>query len=383
MRASVVISALVAVLVGFGSSVAIILAAAAAVGANPAQTSSWIAALCLATAATTVILSIRYRIPVVAAWSTPGAALIASSSGETMETAVGAFFIAAILTLLTAAVKPLNALIERIPPCVASAMLAGILFRFVLAIFDHITTVPSLVVPLLVLYVIVRLFSPIWAVLAVLFAGIGLAFALGMTSPLGPLHISQFVWISPQFTMQAMIGMALPLYIVTMASQNLPGFAVLKAAGYSIPSRPVLTVTGLASLLTAGAGAHATNLAAITASICAGPDAHPDRTKRWLCGPVYAAGYVVLALFGASLVVLFASFPAALITTIAGIALIGPLAASLSASMTLDKDRFTAVGTFAVTASGMSAFGIGSAFWGLVAGLVIFGLDHMVKPDRS
>tara|TARA_R110002126_G_scaffold291795_2_gene458729 strand:+ start:78 stop:1229 length:1152 start_codon:yes stop_codon:yes gene_type:complete len=383
MRASVVISALVAVLVGFGSSVAIILAAAAAVGANPAQTSSWIAALCLATAATTVILSIRYRIPVVAAWSTPGAALIASSSGETMETAVGAFFIAAILTLLTAAVKPLNALIERIPPCVASAMLAGILFRFVLAIFDHITTVPSLVVPLLVLYVIVRLFSPIWAVLAVLFAGIGLAFALGMTSPLGPLHISQFVWISPQFTMQAMIGMALPLYIVTMASQNLPGFAVLKAAGYSIPSRPVLTVTGLASLLTAGAGAHATNLAAITASICAGPDAHPDRTKRWLCGPVYAAGYVVLALFGASLVVLFASFPAALITTIAGIALIGPLAASLSASMTLDKDRFTAVGTFAVTASGMSAFGIGSAFWGLVAGLVIFGLDHMVKHDRS
>ncbi|MDF1777453.1 MAG: benzoate/H(+) symporter BenE family transporter [Rhizobiaceae bacterium] len=383
MRASVVISALVAVLVGFGSSVAIILAAAAAVGANPAQTSSWIAALCLATAATTVILSIRYRIPVVAAWSTPGAALIASSSGETMETAVGAFFIAAILTLLTAAVKPLNALIERIPPCVASAMLAGILFRFVLAIFDHITTVPSLVVPLLVLYVIVRLFSPIWAVLAVLFAGIGLAFALGMTSPLGPLHISQFVWISPQFTMQAMIGMALPLYIVTMASQNLPGLAVLKAAGYSIPSRPVLTVTGLASLLTAGAGAHATNLAAITASICAGPDAHPDRTKRWLCGPVYAAGYVVLALFGASLVVLFASFPAALITTIAGIALIGPLAASLSASMTLDTDRFTAVGTFAVTASGMSAFGIGSAFWGLVAGLVIFGLDHMVKHDRS
>ncbi len=383
MRASVVISAVVAVLVGFGSSVAIILAAATAVGANPAQTSSWIAALCLATAATTAILSIRYRIPVVAAWSTPGAALIASSSGETMETAVGAFIIAAILTLLTAAVKPLNALIERIPPCVASAMLAGILFSFVLAIFDYITTVPSLVVPLLVLYVIVGLFSPIWAVLAVLFAGIGLAFALGMTSPLGPLHISQFVWIRPQFTVQAMIGMALPLYIVTMASQNLPGFAVLKAAGYSIPSRPVLTVTGLASLLTAGAGAHATNLAAITASICAGPDAHPDKTKRWLCGPVYAAGYVVLALFGASLVVLFASFPAALITTIAGIALIGPLAASLSASMTLDKDRFTAVGTFAVTASGMSAFGIGSAFWGLVAGLFIFGLHHMVKHDRS
>ncbi len=382
MRASVIISATVAILVGFGSSVAIILAAAAAVGANEAQTSSWIAALCLATAVTTAILSIRYRMPVVAAWSTPGAALIASSTGETIETAVGAFFIAAVLTLLTAIFKPLGKLIERIPTSIASAMLAGVLFSFVLALFDHVKTAPQLVLPLLVLYVVIRLFSPIWAVLAVLFAGIGLALVLGMTTTIGPLHISSLVWITPQFNVQSTIGIALPLYLVTMASQNLPGFAVLKAAGYTVPTRPVLTVTGLVSLLTAGAGAHATNLAAITASICTGPDAHPDKDKRWLCGPVYAVGYVILAIFGASLVVLFASFPKALITTVAGIALIGPLAASLSGSMAADEDRFVAISTFAVTASGMSAFGVGSAFWGLSAGILILGLDQLYKRIR-
>ncbi|MEX3009313.1 benzoate/H(+) symporter BenE family transporter [Hoeflea sp. TYP-13] len=383
MRASVVISALVAVLVGFGSSVAIVLAAAAAVGANAEQTSSWVASICLATAAVTLVLSLRYRAPIVAAWSTPGAALIASSSGESIETAVGAFFFAAILTLLTAAFRPLGALIERIPTSVASAMLAGILFSFVLAVFEHLKSAPELVVPLLILFVVVRIFSPIWAVLAVLFCGIALAYILGLTSPLDDLHVSRLVWIEPRFEFEALIGLGLPLYLVTMASQNLPGFAVLKASGYTVPSRPVLSVTGIASLASAGFGAHATNLAAITASICTGPDAHPDKDKRWLCGPFYAAGYVVIAIFGASLVALFASFPKALITTVAGIALIGALASSLSGSMAKDEDRFIAVGTFAVTASGMSAFGIGSAFWGLVAGLFILGVDQLRARFRA
>ena len=379
MRASVVISALVAVLVGFGGSVAIVLAAAAAVGATPAQTASWVASVCLATAAISLVLSLRFRAPVVAAWSTPGAALIASSSGETMETAVAAFLFAAMAILLTAALRPVGALIERIPASIASAMLAGILFSFVLAVFDHDTTAPALVIPLLLLFVLVRLFSPIWAVLAVLFCGVAVAYGLGMTSPLGELRVSRLVWVSPTFSLETIMGLGLPLYLVTMASQNLPGFAVLKANGYDVPSRPVLAVTGLASLATAGFCAHTTNLAAITASICTGPDAHPDKDKRWLCGPVYAAGYVVIALFGASLVALFASFPRALIVTVAGLALIGALAASLSASVAREEDRFVAVATFAVTASGISAFGIGSAFWGLAAGLLIYGLDRIYR----
>ncbi|WP_136657041.1 benzoate/H(+) symporter BenE family transporter [Nitratireductor sp. XY-223] len=383
MRASVVISALVAVLVGFGSSVAIVLAAAEAVGADAAQTSSWIASICLATAATTAILSFRYRMPIVAAWSTPGAALIAQSSGETIETAVGAFFFAAVLTLLTAIFKPIAAMIERIPGSVASAMLAGVLFSFVLGVFDHLKSAPELVLPLLVLFVCIRLFSPIWAVLAVLASGIALTYILGLAGSVEGLRISHLVWVTPKFDIEPMIGLGLPLYLVTMASQNLPGFAVLKASGYAPPSRPVLTVTGLASLASAGFAAHATNLAAITASICTGPDAHPDKDKRWLCGPFYAGGYVVIAAFGASLVALFNSFPKALIATVASIALIGALANALGNSLAENEDRFVAVGTFAVTASGLSAFGIGSAFWGLAAGLFIYGLDQLYRHYRT
>ncbi|MCY6380475.1 benzoate/H(+) symporter BenE family transporter [Hoeflea prorocentri] len=379
MPASIVISALVAVLVGFGSSVAIVLAAASAVGANAAQTSSWIAAICLATAAITLILSLRYKMPIVAAWSTPGAALIAQSTGESIETAVGAFIFAALLTLLTAAFRPLAALIERIPASVAAAMLAGILFSFVLGVFTHLKTAPELVLPLLLLFVLIRVFSPIWAVLSVLLCGIILTYVLGLAEPPPGLRISNLEWITPQFRIDTLIGLGLPLYLVTMASQNLPGFAVLKASGFTPPSRPVLAVTGLASLASAGFGAHTTNLAAITASICTGPDAHPDPKKRWLCGPVYAAGYVIIALFGASLVALFASFPSALIATIASIALIGALAASLGAGLAEEKDRFVAVATFAVTASGLSAFGIGSAFWGLAAGLLIYGVDRVYR----
>lgn len=383
MRASVVISAVVAVLVGFGGSVAIILAAAKAVGANPEQTSSWIAALCVSTMATTAILSLRHRIPILAAWSTPGAALIGASSGISMEQAVGAFFLTAVLILITAAFRPIASLIERIPTAIASAMLAGVLLGFVLAVFEHLPGTPALVLPLIATFAVLRLYSPAWAVLAVLVLGVALAYLLGLTRPVGDLSLSSFVWVRPDFDLATLLGLGVPLYLVTMASQNLPGFAVLKAAGYSVPSRSILTVTGLASLLTAGVGAHTSNLAAITASICTGPDAHPDKDKRWLCGPFYAAGYAVLALFGASLVALFASFPEALIATVAGIALTGPLVNALGASLKDNGDRFAAVVTFAVTASGMSVFDIGSAFWGLLAGLVVYGLDRTVRRKSA
>ena len=383
MRASVVISAIVAVLVGFGGSVAIVLAAAKAVDASPEQTSSWIAALCVSMMATTAVLSVRHRIPIVTAWSTPGAALIGASSGISMEQAVGAFFLAAVLILITAAFRPIGTLIERIPTAIASAMLAGVLLGFVLAIFEHLPGTPALVLPLVAAYAVLRLYSLAWAVLAVLILGVGLAYLLGLTSPVGDLPLSGFIWVRPDFDLATLVGLGVPLYLVTMASQNLPGFAVLRAAGYPAPSRSILAVTGFASLLTASVGAHTSNLAAITAAICTGPDAHPDKDKRWLCGPFYAAGYAVLALFGASLVALFASFPEALIATIAGIALTGPLVNALGTSLSADGDRFAAVVTFAVTASGMSVLGVGSAFWGLVAGLVFFGLDRTLRREPA
>ena len=376
MRASVIISALVAVLVGFGGSVAIILSAARAVEASAVETSSWVSALCFAIAGITTFLSIRHRLPIVAAWSTPGAALIAASVGVSMGAAVGAFFLAAVLLLLTAAIRPLSVLTEKIPTAIGSAMLAGVLFEFVVAVWGVLQTEWLLVLPLLVGFTILRLFSPSWAVLAVLLIGVALAHVLGMTSPVGALQISSLAWVAPVFEPAALVGLGIPLYLVTMASQNLPGFAVLRAAGYRVPSRSILGVSGLASLLTAGAGAHSTNLAAITASICTGPDAHPDQDKRWLCGPVYALFYLVLGIFGASVVTLFASFPEALIVTIAGVALTSPLVGALSSALAEADDRFAAVMTFVVTASGLTAFGIGSAFWGLTVGLIVYGLQR-------
>ncbi|PLS22816.1 benzoate/H(+) symporter BenE family transporter [Neptunicoccus cionae] len=379
MRASIIISAVVAALVGFGGSLAVILAATEAVGATQAQTGSWVAALCISMMATSAILSIRHKMPIITAWSTPGAALIAASSGIGFEAAVGAFLFAAVLVLVTASFRVVAELIERIPAALASAMLAGVLFEFVVAIFEHAATVPALVLPLIAGFLILRLFSAMWAVLGVLALGIGLSFMLGMLEPVESLQISKLVWVTPAFDLPVMLGLGLPLYLVTMASQNLPGFAVLRASGYQAPTRSILGVTGIASVLSAFGGAHTSNLAAITASICTGPDTHPDPDKRWLTGPVYALTYAVLAVFGASLVGMFASFPPALVATVAGVALLGPFIGAASAGFGTKEHLFPAALTFVVTVSGVSVFGIGAAFWGLVAGLLALGLERLKR----
>ncbi len=377
MRLSIVASALVAALVGFGGTLALIVSAARAAGADAAQTASWVTGICLAVAATSTILSIRHRAPIVTAWSTPGAALIAASTVPVgIEAASGAFLLAAGLILVTAAVKPIGALVARIPTAVASAMLAGVLLRFVLAVFESAQTSPWLVLPLVGLFLVARLASPMGAVLVVLVAGVALAFAQGLVGPLpAGIGLSQLALVVPRFEPAVLIGLGVPLYLVTMASQNLPGFAVLKAAGYPVPVRSILTVTGLASAASALVGAHTNNLAAITAALCTGPDAHPDPAKRWLTGPALGVIYGVLAAFGASLVALFAALPGDLVRTVAGVALMGPLVGSLGAAMAQEQTRFAAGLTLAVTASGFAMGGIGSAFWGLAAGLAAIGLD--------
>lgn len=383
MRASVVVSALVAVIVGFGGALAVVLAAAQAVGATPAETSSWVTALCLTMAVTTPILSIRHRLPIVTAWSTPGAALIAASSGIPISAAVGAFLLANLLMVLTALFRPLSAWIERLPTSVAAAMLAGVLIRFVIAVFDSAQSAPMLVLPLVGLFLVMRLISPFGAVLIVLVVGVVLAQILGLNGAMPGISISSLTFIAPTFDPAVLIGLGVPLYLVTMASQNLPGFAVLKASGYQqVPSRSIIAVTGLASLAAAPFGAHASNLAAISASLCTGPDTHPDKDKRWMTGPIYGAAYLVLAIFGASLVNLFHALPQALIVTIAGTALLGALSGALGTAMTTEKDRVAATLTLAVTASGASFLGIGSAFWGLAAGLVTLGLSALWAKRR-
>lgn len=375
MRASVPASAFVAAIVGFGGTLALIIAAATAVGASREQTTSWVAAVCLAMAIETAWLSWRYRMPVVTAWSTPGAALVAASSGFTIEQAVGAFIVTAILLVATGLFGPLTRLISRIPASVASGMLAGIVVTFVMAAARTVQTDAGLVLPLLAAFFVIRLFSPAMSVLFVLVGGVVLAWLTGRVPELPPLEISTLTWIAPEFSPAAVIGLAIPLYLVTMASQNLSGLAVLRASAYEPPAGPLIAVTGFFSLVSAPFGAITTNLAAISAAICTGPDAHPDPERRWLTGPFYALTYVVFALFGASLVSLFAVLPPGLIVLVAGLGLLAPLANALSIAMNEPGDRIAAAVAFAVTASGLAAAGIGSAFWGLVAGIFVLTLD--------
>ncbi|MEZ0169808.1 benzoate/H(+) symporter BenE family transporter [Microvirga sp. TS319] len=384
MRLSIVTSAVVAALVGFGSTIAIIIAAAQAVGADAAQTSSWVAALCLSMAATSGYLSVRYRMPVVTAWSTPGAALIAASNGISIHAAVGCFLLTGLLIVLAAFIKPFGRLIEKIPTSIAAAMLAGVLIRFVMAVFESAQGAPGLVLPLVGLFLVARLFNPALAVLAVLFVGLGVAFGGGLAHPLSSdFSLSSLTFIAPAFEPAALIGLGLPLFLVTMASQNLPGFAVLRASGYTPPTRPILAVTGLASMVTALFGAHTSNLAAISAAICTGPDTHPDPAKRWMVGPFYTLSYLAFAAFSAALIGLIAALPPELIKTVAGLALMGAFAGSLSSALSEEAKRFPAVLTLAVTASGLTLYGIGSAFWGLAAGLVALALDALVIHVRK
>ncbi|MEQ1939716.1 benzoate/H(+) symporter BenE family transporter [Mesorhizobium sp. CN5-321] len=379
MRASIPTSAFVAAIVGFGGTLAIIIAAAAAVGATQTEAASWVTAICIAMAVETGWLSWRTRMPVITAWSTPGAALIAASSGFTMPEAVGAFAVTGILLVATGLFGPLTRLIAKIPGSVASGMLAGIVVTFAMNAAKTVPADPWLILPLVAAFFLVRLWNPSLSVLVVLVGGVAAALLTGRVGGLPAPELSTLTWIWPRFTASAIIGLALPLYLVTMASQNLSGLAVLRADGYEPPPGPLIGVTGLVSVLTAPFGASTTNLAAISAAICTGPDVHPDPAERWKTGPFYALAYLVFAAFGASLVAIFAVLPQSLIVLVAGLALLGSLANALSIALRDEAGRMAATVTFAVTASGLALFGIGSAFWGLVAGLAVVGLDSLKK----
>ncbi len=373
-------AALVATVAGVGGTLPVVQAAAHAMGATPAEASSWVAGLGIATAASSLYLSVRYRMPITGAWSTSGAALVAATQGVPgLRAAVGAFILAAVLILLTAVIRPLGRLIERIPASIASAMLAGILLHLVVAMVEQVPVQPLLVLPLIALFLVVRVLMPALASLVVLVAGGLLAWALGLVKPIPPLGFSQLELILPTWDLGTLIGLGVPLYLVTMASQNLPGFAVLRSAGYHPPTQASLVVTGGASLATAFLGAHTSNLAAISAALCAGPDAHPDPAERWKTGPFYALFWAIMALFGASLVGLFGALPPALLMTIAGTALLGATAGSMGQALAHDKERLAAAGTLAVTVSGITLFGVGSAFWGLCFGLATLGLERLLK----
>ena len=369
---SAIAAGFVTVLVGFASSAVIVFQAAQSLGASPEEISSWMWALGLGMGLTCIGLSLRYRMPVVTAWSTPGAAmLIGSVAGLPLSDAIGAFLMSALLIAASGFSGFFERMISRIPVSLASGMLAGVLLRFGIDAFAAMKTQLGMVLTMFAVYLLARRLLPRYAVILTLLVGIAFAAGLGLLRVDGlSLQLAKPVFTTPTFSLAAIVGIALPLFIVTMASQNVPGVAVIRASGYAIPISPVVGWTGLVNLLLAPFGAFALNLAAITAAICMGREAHEDTARRYVAAIAAGVFYVVVGLFGATVAALFAAFPKELILAIAGIALLGTIGNSLAAALRDEAEREPALVTFLVTASGLSLAGIGSAFWGLLAGVV-------------
>ncbi len=377
-------AAAVATVVGFGGTVALIVQAGQAMGASPGQIISMVTALCLGIGLPGAVLSWRLKMPVVLAWSTPGAALLAASTlGLGWSTAVGAFVIAGLMMVLTGLIPALGRLAERIPAAVASAMLAGVLLPFCLKLFLVFLTDLMLAAGLLLVFLVMRRLAPAWSLPAVLVAAFTVLAVRGQVAlPEGTGLFGELSPVMPAFDWKAAVSLAVPLYLVTLASQNLPGLVVLRAAGYAPPAGKLIFWGGLTSTLLAPFGAHGVNLAAITAAICTGPDAHPDAARRWTVGVIYGLFYLVVALFAAPLAGLFIAMPNGALAAITGLALIAPLTGSLGAMMGEVKDREAAILTFAATASGVALFGVGSAFWGLAVGFLALAARRWI-PARA
>ena len=370
---SAVAAGFVTVLVGFASSAAIVFQAAQALGATPAQTASWMWALGIGMGLTCIGLSLRWKMPVVTAWSTPGAAvLVTSAAGVPMDEAVAGFLVSAVLIAVAGFSGLFERMLGRIPLSLASAMLAGVLLRFGIDAFTSIQAQPVLVLSMLATWLLTRRVWPRYAIIATLLAGIAVAAATSQLQLAGlRLELAQPVWTTPRPSLASVLGVALPLFVVTMASQNVPGVAVIRASGYAVPVSPAIGWTGATNLVLAPFGGFALNLAAITAAICMGPEAHADPSRRYTAAVWAGMFYLLVGLFGATVAGLFAAFPQALVLAIAGIALLGTLGNSLAAALQDEGEREAALVTFLVTASGLALLGIGAAFWGLVAGVVV------------
>ena len=364
------VAGFVAVLVGFTSSVVIVFQAAAALDATPAQTASWIWALGLGMGLTSLGLSLWYRRPVLTAWSTPGAAVLATAGvGVPMDQAVGAFMTCALLITLAGATGWFERVMNRIPQALAAALLAGVLARFAFDAFAAMQRERVLVGAMFITYLLGRRLWPRYAVPSVLAVGVLVAALHGQLHfSTVPIELATPVFTVPAFSLAATMGVALPLFVVTMASQNLPGVAAQRAAGYDTPVSPVLTTTGLASLLLAPFGGYALNLAAITAAICMGREAHEDPAQRWKASAAAGVLYIATGLLGGAVVALIAAFPKELVLAVAGLALLGTIGSGLATAMKGEADREAALITFVVTASGLTLWSVGSAFWGVVAG---------------
>ena len=390
---SAVTAGFVAVLVGFTSSVAIVFQAALAFQATPEQIASWMWALGIGMGLCTLVPSLWLRKPVMVAWSTPGAAVLATAGlagGFSMSEAIGAFMVCAALITLCGVTGWFERVMNHLPLAIASGLLAGVLARFGLQAFTAAQTNLPLVLVMLGTYLVGRRLVPRYCVpLTLLLAIFYVALTQGFTWAGGGFELAMPVFVAPRFTLQAAISLALPLFVVTMASQNLPGVAAIQAAGFArapgqpngegIPISGIITLTGLATLVLAPFGAFALNLSAITAAICMGREAHPDPDRRYTAAVSCGALYVVIGIFGAAITGALTAFPKELIAAIAGLALLGTIGSALATAMRDELHREAALITFLVTLSGVVIGGVGSAFWGVVAGALALLVQQVGK----
>lgn len=362
----------VAVLVAFASTTALVYQAAQALGATPAQLTSWLWALGMGCAVVALLPSLVLRQPVMPGWSVPGAVVIATagaSGGYSMAEGVGAFLICAALIVLVGVTGWFERVMNRIPLALANALLAGVLARFALEGFGAARQAPALVVLMLLAYVLARRWLPRHAVILTLLAGTAWAAATGqMQWPQLQFELARPVWVAPAFSFSAFVSLALPMFVVTMASQNLPGVAVMRSFGYVMPVSRLISFTGIVTLALAPFGGYAINLSTVTAAICMGPEAHEDPRRRYTAAVVCGLMYALVASFAGLIAGVLLAFPPALVLVIAGLALLGPIGGALAQSMQAQGQREAALITFLVTLSGVVVAGVGSAFWGVLAG---------------
>ncbi|WP_263260900.1 benzoate/H(+) symporter BenE family transporter [Pseudomonas sp. RIT-PI-S] len=369
--ASAVVAGFIAMMTGYTSSLILMYQAGQAAGLSTAQIASWIWALSIGMALCSIGLSLRYRTPITVAWSTPGAALLVTSlGGVSYPEAIGAYLTCALLVTVCGMTGTFERLVRRLPGALAAALLAGILFRIGSEIFLAAQHQTLLVLCMFFSYLVCKRASPRYAVLVALLAGVTAAACLGLLNfSEVRLQLAVPVWTPPAFSLAATVSIAIPLFVVCMTSQNMPGMAVLRADGYQVAASPLVSVTGIASLLLAPFGSHGINLAAISAAICTGPQAHEDPRKRYTAAVWCGIFYGIAGTFGATLAALFAAFPRELVLSIAALALLGSIVNGLTQAMAEPGEREAALITFMVTASGMTLLSIGSAFWGIVAGV--------------
>ncbi|WP_154063196.1 benzoate/H(+) symporter BenE family transporter [Klebsiella grimontii] len=366
----------VAVLVGYASSAAIIWQAAAAAGADASQIAGWMTALGLGMGVSTLALTLWRKVPILTAWSTPGAALLVTGlQGVTLSQAVGVFIFANALIVLCGVTGIFARLMKIIPHSLAAAMLAGILLRFGMQAFASLQGNLLLCGSMFAVWLLCKVWLPRFAVVAALLAGGAVA---GFSGEVTTSQIAfSFVapsWIAPEFTPALLLSVGVPFFLVTMASQNAPGFATLQASGYRVPVSPLIVATGGLALLLSPFGVYSICIAAITAAICQSPEAHPDPQKRWLAAAAAGVFYLLTGIFGGSITSLMSALPMAWIQMLAGLALLGTIGGSLFQALNQESERDAAVVTFLVTASGVTLGGVGSAFWGLVLGGVSYVL---------